>query len=66
MTDKVIAIIISVIVAIAALAILWFIFNDLVKVISEGIADIMFKIKCSFCEKIGILSNIGRMCEACT
>ena len=65
MTGKVVTIVISIVVAITALIVLWIILNRLMKGISIGITDIMFEIKCAFCDKMGILSKIERMCKAC-
>lgn len=65
MTGNVVAIVVSIIIALLALAILLFIFTKLMGGLSSAIAEIMFDLKCSFCEKVGIFSKIGRMCRSC-
>ena len=58
-------IVVSLVIAILALVLLWIIFDFLVGGISSGISDFMLSIKCSLCDKIGLLSNVGRMCKVC-
>jgi ABC-type transport system involved in multi-copper enzyme maturation permease subunit len=64
-TGKVVTVIISIILALFALIVLWIVFTKLMNGITGGIPDIIFNIKCSFCDKLGIFNKIGGMCKAC-
>ncbi|OGI15978.1 hypothetical protein A3K63_01345 [Candidatus Micrarchaeota archaeon RBG_16_49_10] len=66
MTGNVVTIIISIVIAIIVLILLWIIFDDLIRVLSSGVADIMQSIKCSFCDKIGLFQKLSAMCKVCS
>ncbi len=66
-TGKVLTFIISLILAVMALAFLWMFLTKSTDTINQGVQKIMLGVKCKiFCEGVlGVIGKIGTMCKGC-